>query len=149
MSVNFPGNCTTEASRWSYSVKLNEVLRVWHNANCPSINIGRWKLTTFHPKIEAVHKAINEQIAISETGSHWSPKIPDNASGGVITYPPGLDQSNEGSRGSFLFGLMEKLRGREIDDPDVMAVESALKQAKQDAINGPYWNPSMEDIING
>lgn len=151
MGVDFPLNCTSEASRWSYSIKLFEVLRVYHNNSCDGKTARQsalWRKANFIPKSMAVGHARNEQIAISRVGGHWNPRVPDHASGGVINYPPGLDQDNEGSRASFLFGVEKALMdgGRGLDDVDVQAVKLAIGQAKEDAKNGTFWNPSLGDI---
>ena len=55
--------------------------------------------------------ARNEQVEIALVGAHWNPRIPDHVQGGVINYPPELNQGNEGSRGIFLLGLEHKLKG--------------------------------------
>lgn len=149
MNVNFPLECNNEASRWSFAVKLNEKLRIYHNNECVGLSSQEaetWRKTHFYPELQAVMSARNEQIAIAQIGGHWNPRVPDHVSGGVINYPPGLDQNNEGSRAVFLFGLMAKLQDRVPEDVDAIAVQAGISQAKQDAINGNYWNPSLEDI---
>lgn len=152
MNVNFPANCNKESSRWSFTVKINEVLRLWHNENCVGMTAKQsddWRKANFKARINAVMQARNEQIEIARVGTYWNPRIPDHVSDGNITYPAGLNQTNEGSRGSFLIGLGHKLNlaGKDINDIDVQAVNNALTQAKEDAINGSYWNPSLEDIV--
>ena len=152
MKVNFPDNCNAEASRWSFCIKLNENLRLWHNANCTGMTASEaelWRKAHFYKHLDAVMVARNEQIAIARVGDHWNPKIPDHVSGGVLNYPSGLNQDNEGSRAAFLFGLEYKLKDKDMDDPDIAVIREAISQAKEDAINGSYWNPTLEDIING
>lgn len=152
MIIDFPINCTTEASKWSFITKLNEKLRIWHNNNCkdmPANQAESWRKVNFYAKLATVMAARNEQINISRIGSHWNPKIPDHVLNGVIKYPLGLNQNNEGSRAAFLFGLMKTLQNREPDDIDVQAVQNALGQVKKDAINGDFWNPTIEDIADG
>ncbi len=142
MVVNFPPNCNSEGSRWSYTVKLNQTVIDAHNAE------GNGTTSEWREKIKAVHTARNEQIEIAKTTKHWDLRIPDHVQNGVITYPGNLNQANEGSRGSFLLKLSHKLMldGRTLDDIDVLAVDDALSQAKEDAINGTYWSPSLGDI---
>ena len=211
MKIKFPVNCLSEASRWSFCVKLNEVLRLDHNASGQSFRDKRLELHTylaanetyikedvalaatplewdcllpnfkeeipanilsiinelnsemdlllknlrnfqkeFKVRSKASMLARNEQIEISRMGAHWNPKIPDHVSNGVIAYPTGLNQGNEGSRASFLFGLEKKLKdaGKEMIDPDMVVVHSALSQAKTDAVNNVYWDPQIGDIVS-
>ncbi len=154
MIVNFPIECNKESSRWSFTTKLNEVLRFYHNESCLGMTAQQaedWRKVNFYPQSKAVMHSKNEQIAISRLGTHWNPRIPDHVSNGIIHYPAGLDQENEGSRGSFLIGLEYKLNliGQDIQDLDMRTVQLALSQASIDAINGTYHNPTLEDIIDG
>ena len=145
-------NCNNEASRWSFTIKLNEKLRLWHNDNCNGLSAKEsesWRKANFYARFTTVMKARNEQVNIARTESHWNPKIPDHVSNGIIKYPSGLNQDNEGSCAAFLFGLMDKLKDRDSNDIDVVVVQEALTQAKQDATTGIFWNPSLEVIING
>lgn len=141
MEVTFR-NCNSEAARWSFSVKLSEVVRLALNSE------GNGMTPLWRQKVKVVLQARNEQIEIARLGGHWNPRIPDHVFNGVINYPSGLDQENEGSRGSFLFGLEHKLSlaGKDMDDPDMEAVQIAIRQAKIDAINGTFHNPTLEDI---
>lgn len=151
MIVEFPANCTSEGSRWSFTTKLNEVLRLQHNSECAGMAAGEaeaWRNANHYTQFRAVMKGRNDAIAIAKLGAHWNPKIPDHVQNGVINYPPGLNQSNEGSRGSFLFGLMHKLEAINKDDEDYAVVTNAITQAKQDAIANGYWNPTLEDIVD-
>jgi len=145
MSVEFPVNCNNEASRWSFSTKLNEVLRLWHNEQCAgktAKEADRWRKANFYPKIKTVMQARNEQIEVARIGGFWNPKVPDHVSGGIINYPSGLDQDNEGSRAVFLFGLEIKV----IKEMDKEVIRGGLAQAKKDAIENNYWSPVLEDI---
>ena len=151
MVVNFPANCNKPSSRWSFSLKLMEVLRLHHNASCAGMAAEQavvWRKNNYNSKSKAViqGRLTAQSNAVNE--KYWNAKIPDHVSGGVLTYPAGLNQSNEGSRASFLLDLEQKLRedGRDMEDPDVEAVNVALGQAKQDAKDGIYWNPQLSDI---
>jgi len=88
----------------------------------------------------------NNQIEIARLGAYWNPKIPDHISGGIINYPVGLNQENEGSRAVFLFVVLYKLNDTSPVNEDVGAIHTELQQAKQDAINCLLWNPTLEDI---
>lgn len=145
MKINFPANCNNEGSRWSYSVKLFQLVIVNHNV------LGQGTTTIQRKHIKAVLQARNDQIEIAQKGLYWSPKIPDHVSGGVISYPTGLNQANEGSRGIFLLGLANRLAlaGKDSDDIDVKVVREVLNQAKIDAKVGTFWSPSLGDIVNG
>lgn len=150
MIVNFPANCSSEASRWSFCIKLNEKLRIWHNGECAGMTgkqAESWRKSNFYPRINAVMQARSEQIEIARIGAYWNPKIPDHVSKGVINYPSGLNQDNEGSRAVFLFGLMDNLKDKISDNIDVIAIQNALAQTKADAISSQYWNPGLEVIV--
>ena len=154
MIVNFTDNCTSEASRWSFSVKLREVLRTYHNTNCAGMSAKQamnWRKANFNAMQGATSVAINNAVEISREGGHWNPQIPDHVSTGNINYPANLDQDNEGSRASFLIGLERKLSevGKEDGDIDLEAVREALTQARLDAKAGTYWTPSLGDIVDG
>lgn len=151
--VNFPSNCNSEASRWSFCTKLNEKLRIWHNETCADKNAEEaesWRKANFYSRISAVMLARNQQIAIARAGNFWNPKIPDHVANGVINYPSGLNPSNEGSRAIFLFGAESELHKLNIDihSDDMTVVQSEILQAKQDAVNGSFWDSSIEDILS-
>lgn len=139
--ISFPLNCTNEGSRWAYATKLFQMVINDHNAQ------GQGTTPEQEQRIISVLGTRNEQVAIARQGSYWNPKIPDHVQNGVITYPPGLNQENEGSKGSFLIGLSHKLILEGLSNGDDMrAVVAALGQAKQDAISSSKWNPSLGDI---
>lgn len=145
MIINFPGNCNNEASRWSFCIEFNEILRLWHNENCHGMTAQEadtWRKENFYPRSKLVMFARNEQIGIARVGGFWNPRVPYHVQDGVITYPSGLNQDNEGSRASFLFGLEVKA----VNDIDLEAIRNAIVQAKEDAIDNSFWNPSLGSI---
>jgi hypothetical protein len=145
LTVNFPASCKSEHGHWSYSTKLLSIVIAAHNA------AGDGTTADFRNILKAVLAARNDAVEVARIGAHWNPNIATHVNSGVISYPPGLNQNNEGSRGSFLMGLAHQLMldGRGVDDVDMQATQNALNQAKQDAIDGVFWNPSLEDIVNG
>jgi hypothetical protein len=47
---------------------------------------------------------------------------------------------------AFLIGLERKLYDSGMERHEMKNLTDRLKQAKQDAIDGDTWNPTMEDI---
>lgn len=148
MQVTFSEECATEAQRLSFSLKLDEVLRLWHNEQCAgmsSTEAREFFRNTFFPKSSAVHAARNENIAKARLGLFWFPDPNIHWVGDEVVYPQELDQANEGSRLSFLYGLEEKLRNKGIVFMDDLTIK--LITAKADAVSATYWKPVMEDIV--
>lgn len=110
----------------------------------------KWEKRIYQQHLKNVFNLINEQVEIARIGKHWSPEISEHVSNGEIHYPLGLNQDNEGSRGVFLIGLSHEfsIAGKDLSDPDMGIVIETLRQTKQDAINGTFHNPTLEDIIN-
>ena len=153
MIVEFHPDCKEEHSKWSYSWKLYQLLVDWHDVNCQGMTAQQavnWRKANFRPKQKAVMAEIRKAEDSARLGTHWNPRVPDHAQNGEITYPPGLDQENEGSRGIFLMGLQHKVVEADFDlsGEDLQVVQSALGQAKKDAITGSHWSPSLGDITD-
>lgn len=147
MSIKFPAECITEAQRLSFSFKLDEVLRLWHNVQCAGMSpteAREFFQNIFFPKSSAVHKEKNDNIAEAKLGTFWFPDPDIHWIGDKVVYPGELDQANEGSRLSFLYGLEEKLREQGIADMDDL--HDKLAEARADAISGTFWAPTMGDI---
>jgi len=150
MSVDFPSNCKTEASRWSFTTKLiGGVLIPWHNAQVSGMTASEakaWRDTNYKPKFKIADAEKNINRAIAEEGVFWNPHKPTHWINNGVEYPPGLDQDNEGSRGAFLIGLRARLYESGMEHNEMKDLNDRMEQAKQDAINGTKWNPTLEDI---
>ena len=150
MGVDFPGNCNTEASRLSFTTKLiGGVLIPWHNAQVAGMTAAEakaWRDTYYKPKFKVVDAEKNVNRAIAEAGIFWNPKKPINWINNAVVYPPGLDQANEGSRQSFLIGLRAILYRSGMEHHEMKDLNDRLAQAKQDAISGTEWSPTLGDI---
>lgn len=122
------------------------MLRLWHNEECAKLvseKIELWRKRNFYPQLHMTMLERNNQISVAKAGLFWNPEVPDHVSGGVIKYPANLDQENEGSRAVFLFGLEAKLGNRERGNIDLLSIETAILQVKEDAANGSFWNPTI------
>lgn len=79
MTVNFPVNCITEASRLSFCFRLDELLRIEHNLKGKQYQDGlitktdweNYLKNTFEPKSRAIHEDININRAIAEKSTYW------------------------------------------------------------------------------
>lgn len=72
-----------------------------------------------------------------------------------VKYPPGLNQSNEGSRAAFLQALEKKLQDTgeyDQDHPIMLDLEAQKAQSKVDAerskVDGGFWDVSVDDIVS-
>ena len=151
MSVDYPGNCNSPPSKWSFTVKLEEVLQDWHNESCVGMSESEaitWRGGGYDRKSMSVIIAKHEAVAAMRAERHWNAKTPDHIVNGVINYPPGLNQNNEGSRQACLLEIMDALlaKGRSLNDIDVEAVQTAICHADRDAKNGSFWDPKVSDV---
>ena len=79
MEILYPVDCITEASRLSFCFRLDELLRIEHNAMGAKLRQGlitdiEWKTylkNTFEQKSKAIHAGINVNRAIAEKSTFW------------------------------------------------------------------------------
>ena len=110
MTVTFPGDCTTDASRMAWCYRAQEKLRLIHNG------MGKWYKT-----------------GLSEDAYNQFPNK-------IKSKYPYIPQLSKGDWINFQ-GLFEALSS---------AVVVALLEARQEATESTYWNPSIDtDINNG
>lgn len=151
MKIIFPSNCINEANKYGYLIKLNRVFIDWHNTETISMTPneqGVWVKSNLIPRLNIIGYDMGQVVKIAEIGSYWNPRVPGHVSGGNINYPASLNLSNKGSKGVFLIGLRYKLRNHSLDDVDVLAIDNAIAETKQEAVMDDYWTPSLEDIVN-
>ena len=80
MEILYPVDCITEASRLSFCFRLDELLRIEHNAMGAKLRQGlitdiEWKTylkNTFELKSKAIYAGINVNRAIAEKSAFWS-----------------------------------------------------------------------------
>jgi hypothetical protein len=82
MKVNFPLECTTEASEMSFCYRAQELLRIQHNAMGAEFKAGRitqaeWKvyLAVFEEKSEAIIAALLAARQTAKSGEFWTPDL--------------------------------------------------------------------------
>lgn len=213
MKLNFPADCTTEASRLSYALRLKELFRLDHNIKgapfkseadalrvllglgekysfdfidlnwtyvlnggtheghvFPGIPHEQWgqakdlrdlamaQRVTFTSYIDNIYKpklkkivdpSLHALMMQAQYLPHWEPTIVDNIDqNGNIVYPAELDTTNEGSKFSFILVLIKELNfyGYKENTPEFEAVNEEYVKVKQEAFNGTYWSPSLEDV---
>ena len=79
MIITYPTNCATEASRLSFCFRLDELLRLEHNAmgakyQAKLITDTEWKdylVNVFEVKSKAIHDGININRGIASKSTFW------------------------------------------------------------------------------
>lgn len=80
MTVKYPLNCVTEASRLSFCYRLDELLRIRHNDMGQKYRSGliskaEWNTflaNEFEPKSRAIHDGINTNRGAAEKSIYWT-----------------------------------------------------------------------------
>jgi hypothetical protein len=133
--INLPANCKTEAQRLSYAFKLLDIIIKKHNSD------GNGTTTDMLYKIKEVHKLRNENIELAKSSNYHNMRSSDIVNG-LVNLPPSVNTGNEGARLSALYALSGEVDLSENEDFMLQ-----MRQAKQDAVDGTYWNPKIEDIV--
>jgi hypothetical protein len=82
MKVNFPLDCSTEASRLSFCYRAQELLRIQHNETGAEFKASRitkaeWKayMAAFEEKSEAIIAALLAAQQEAMSGEFWNPDL--------------------------------------------------------------------------
>ena len=149
MRVDFPSNCRTAPSQWSFAYGQSFRLIEWHNTSCLDVTAEEAKIwresSGYNIKEATTLKALGDAYNTILAENFFNGRVPDHVHNGEILYPPGLDRDNEGSVKGFTLVLHHKLGSADMLDPDVMALMQAMGSAEEAARNQKFWTATIED----
>jgi len=143
--IKYPPDCVNEAQKLSFLYSLQEKLRVWHNTQCSGKTAEfarQFRDQQFYPKMRSLSLEIGNNIETASAAKYWAVNG-TNISAGTVVYPKTLNQTNEGSKLSFLYALAEYQRKQRKQADD--AVEDEIGLVIKDAQKGSYWSPTVAD----
>jgi hypothetical protein len=147
MPFEHPAECKTEGQRLSRSFRAEELLRLEHDKfagdTSPDAMAHR---AVVMGKLRTVQAAREAALADARTANYPNgapPWVADASdwNGSSVDFPPGLNQSNEGSKMSYLARL--KSLADTGPDPQV-GLDQEYRAAKQACKEGTYWDSTID-----